>query len=86
MTTGGKLQGLALNRVSYATLVEAYAEAGQLSTAESWAAAASGPHVAPAGAPGDWLRTVLLKARVQVHPAPICPLLPVFRNCVPCGC
>lgn len=65
-----ELQGLALNRVSYTTLVEAYAEAGQLSTAESWAAAAAAPNVAPAGASGDWLHTVLVKARAQVHPVP----------------
>jgi hypothetical protein len=58
------LQGLRLNKVSYATLIEAHVRAGQLSEASQWAAAAS-----IAGVQLDaWAYTALLKGRLQVTP------------------
>ena len=59
------LQGLRLNKVSYATLIEAHVRAGQLSEASQWAAAAS-----IAGVQLDaWAYTSLLKGRLQVTPS-----------------
>jgi hypothetical protein len=56
------LQGLRLNRVSYATLIEAHARAGQLFEASQWAAAAN-----IAGVQLDvWAYTALLKGRLKV--------------------
>ena len=61
---GPLLQGLRLNKVSYATLIEAHVRAGQLSEASQWAAAAS-----IAGVQLDaWAYTALLKGRLQVTP------------------
>lgn len=62
------LQGLRLNKVSYATLIEAHVRAGQLSEASQWAAAAS-----IAGVQLDaWAYTALLKGRLQVTPSHRC--------------
>lgn len=60
-------QGLRLNKVSYATLIEAHVRAGDLSEASQWAAAA---HIA--GVQLDaWAYTALLKGRLQVNRNPV---------------
>ncbi len=56
------MQGLQLNKVSYATLVEAHVGAGQLSVASQWAAAARIAGVAL----DAWAYTALLKGRIKV--------------------
>ncbi len=61
-------QGLRLNKVSYATLVEAHVGAGAVDEAAQWAAAAR-----IAGVQLDaWAYTALLKGYLQVRHRSLC--------------